>query len=119
MREYQYQRPWEIEGGIPGHDFHSITDPEYEPGLNEALEGSILLDDGDYVVPLRAPFGTVADILEAESEDGKDVSVDYRPDYLELAPAKGMEKYQLEPGLRGHNEVTGTKILDEIHVPCP
>ncbi|MFB1064890.1 hypothetical protein [Natrinema sp. H-ect4] len=27
-----------------------------------------------------------------------------------------MEKYQLEPTLRGHNEITGTKILDEIHV---
>jgi hypothetical protein len=65
---------------------------------------------------LRAPFGTVADILEAESEDGNDIFVDYRPDYLELAPAEGMEKYQLEPALRGHNEVTGTKIIDEIHV---
>jgi len=116
LRQYQYQRPWEIEEEIPSHDFHSITDPEYEPELNEALEGSVLLDDGDYVVPLRAPFGTVADILEAESQDSDDIFVDYRPDYLELAPEEGMEKYQLEPTLRGHNEVTGTKILDEIHV---
>jgi len=116
LREYQYQRPWEIEEEIPSHDFHSITDPEYEPELNEALEGSVLLDDGDYVVPLRAPFGTVADILEAESQDSDDIFVDYRPDYLELAPEEGMEKYQLEPTLRGHNEITGTRILDEIHV---
>jgi len=84
--------------------------------LNEALEGSIELDDGEYVVPLRASFRTVADILEAESEDRNDVFVDYRPDYLELAPAEGLEKYQLEPSLRGHNEITGTKILDEIHI---
>ena len=116
LREYAYQRPWEIKGEIPSHDFHSVTDPEYEPGLNEALEGSIQLDDDDYIVPLRAPFGTVADILEAQSQDSDDIFVDYRPDYLELAPAEGIEKYQLEPALIGHNEVTGTKILDEIHV---
>ena len=116
LREYAYQRPWEIEGEIPGHDFYSVSDPEFETGLNEGFGHSVALDDGDYVVPLRAPFGTIADIFEAETQDGNDVFVDYRPDYLELGPEKSLEKYQLEPTVRGHNEITGTKILDEIHV---
>ncbi|WP_058825741.1 hypothetical protein [Haloferax sp. Q22] len=76
----------------------------------------MVLDDGDYVVPFRAPFGTIADIFEAETQDGNDIFVDYRPDYLEIAPENAMEKYQLEPTVRGHNEITGAKILDEIHV---
>ncbi|WP_049937211.1 hypothetical protein [Haloplanus natans] len=116
LREYTYQRPWKIEGEIPSHDFHSVTDPEYNPELNEALEGSIQLDDGEYVLPFRAPFNAVADILETEAEDENDVFVDYRPDYLELAPENALEKYQLEPTVRGHNEITGTKILDKIHI---
>ena len=116
LREYAYQRPWEVEGELPSHDFHSVTDPEYEPDLNEALEGSIQLDDGEYILPFRAPFNTLADILETEAEDSNDIFVDYRPDYLELAPENALEKYQLEPELRGHNEITGTKILDEIHI---
>ncbi|WP_276273611.1 hypothetical protein [Haloarcula litorea] len=84
--------------------------------MNEALDGSIRLDDGEYVLPFRAPFNTLADILETEAEDSNDVFVDYRPDYLELAPENALEKYQLEPELRGHNEITGTKILDKIHI---
>ncbi|SDW45192.1 hypothetical protein SAMN05443574_103307 [Haloarcula vallismortis] len=42
--------------------------------------------------------------------------MDYRPQYLELAPENSLEKYQLTPGLRGSNEITGTKIIDEISI---
>jgi len=68
------------------------------------------------VIPFRAPFDTAADILEQETEDIDDIFVDYRPDFLELTPSDALEKYQLTPELRGTNEITGTKILDEIKV---
>jgi len=42
--------------------------------------------------------------------------VDYRPQYLELAPENALEKYQLSPTLRGSNKVTGTRIIDEVSV---
>jgi len=116
LREYAYQRPWEIEEELPSHDFGSVSDPSYRPDLNESLAGSLILDSEKYVLPFRAEFGTLADILEVETEDSNDIFVDYRPDYLELAPENALEKYQFSPTLRGHNEITGTKILDEIHI---
>jgi hypothetical protein len=68
------------------------------------------------VVPFRAPFGTAADILKQTADDRDDIFVDYRPQYLELAPSDTTEKYQLSPALRGQNTVTGTRIIDDIHV---
>jgi len=68
------------------------------------------------VVPFRAPCGTAADILKQTADDRDDIFVDYRPQYLELAPSDTTEKYQLSPALRGQNTVTGTRIIDDIHV---
>ncbi|WP_313694199.1 hypothetical protein [Halorarum halobium] len=68
------------------------------------------------MLPFRAPFSTAADILESKTEDSNDIYVDYRPDFLELTPEAALEKYQLTAELRGTNEITGTKILNEIHV---
>jgi hypothetical protein len=70
----------------------------------------------DYVIPFRAPLSTTADILEQETQDNDDTYIDYRPDFLELTPADSLEKYQLTHELRGSNQVTGTEIIDEIHV---
>ena len=42
--------------------------------------------------------------------------MDYRPDYLEIAPENALEKVQIEPVVRGHNKVTGTVIPDQYHV---
>jgi hypothetical protein len=117
VQEYQYQHPWETTvDEIFGHEYRSLPDPEFDPELNQSLSGSIILDDSDYVLPFRAPFSTIAEILEQETADTNDVFVDYRPQYLELTPENALEKYQLSPALRGSNEVTGTKILDEIQV---
>jgi hypothetical protein len=115
IREYAYQHPWKQEAEeILGHDYRSIPDPDYQEDLNEALGGSLILDT--YVLPFRADFGTATDILEAETEDTQDIFVDYRPRYLELTPENSLEKYQLSPKLRGHNEITGTQIIDEIQI---
>lgn len=114
LREYVYQHPWEETREIKSHDYRSLPDPGFRPDLNEGLGGSLLLDD--YVVPFRAPFGTLARILEQESQDRGDIYVDYRPLFLELTPSDALEKYQLSPGLRGNNEITGTRIVDEITI---
>jgi len=117
VQEYAYQHPWQHgPEDIISHSYRSIPDPEFDAELNQALGGSILLDNGDYVLPFRAPFSTAAEILEQETEDTNDIYVDYRPQYLELTPEDALEKYQLSPVLRGSNEVTGTKILDEVTV---
>jgi len=114
LREYQYQQPWKETGEIVNHDYRTLPPPEFYPDRNEPLGGSILLDEDRYAIPLRAPFSTVSDILEAETRDSDDVYVDYRPDFLELAPSDATEKYQLVPGLRGGNEVSGTHIIDRV-----
>ena len=116
LQDYVYQQPWEDTRELEDHGYRSLSDPAFDPGLNDALGGSILLDDGDYVLPFRAPFSTAADILEAETQESNDIYVDYRPDFLELTPEDSLEKYQLTSELRGTNEITGTKILDEIHI---
>jgi len=116
LREYAYQHPWKHQEEIQSHNYRSISEPEFQPDLNQSLGGSLLLDDGDYLIPFRSSFGTAASILEQQAEDTDDVFVDYRPQFLELAPADGLEKYQLSPALRGTNKVTGTQIVDEISI---
>ena len=116
LQDYVYQQPWDQQEDIKDHGYRSLSNPEFRPDLNESLGGSLLLDGGEYVIPFRAPFGTAADILEQEAKDTNDVFVDYRPQYLELAPEDALEKYQLSPALRGSNEVTGTRIIDEVSV---
>lgn len=113
LERYQYNQPWEELGEIVDHEYRSLPEPEYRPEINSELEGSALLDDGEYLVPLRSEFSSAADILEDQVGDG-DVFVDYRPQFIELAPEDALEKYQLTPRLRGSHEVTGTRILDEI-----
>jgi hypothetical protein len=114
LREYQYQHPWKEIGEIVDHGYRSLTEPRFYPHRNEPLGGSLLLDDERYVLPFRAPVSTAADILEAETKEADDVFIDYRPDFLELAPADATEKYQLVPELRGDNEVSGTRIIDQV-----
>jgi len=115
LEEYQYQQPWEEQGEIVSHEYRSVPDPEFTPELNSGLGGSLLLDDGEYVLPFRSQFSTAAEILEDQAGSG-DLFVDYRPQFLELAPENALEKYQLSPKLRGGNEVTGTRIVDEVLV---
>lgn len=113
VQRYKYNNPWQLVEDVARHDFRSLPNPEFRPDLNEGLGGSLGLDEGDYIIPFRAPFSTAAEILEGGA--GKDdVFVDYRPQYLELAPEGALEKYQLAPKLRGDNEVTGTQIIDEV-----
>jgi hypothetical protein len=115
VREYQYNHPWEVEvEEITGHDYRSIPDPNYREDLNEVLGGSLILDD--YVLPFRASLGTTADILEQGTEDNQDIFVDDRPYCIELTPSNALEKYQFTSELRGNNEITGTKIIDEIKI---
>lgn len=65
------------------------------------------------MVPFRAPFSTVSEILK-NSAESRDTFVDYRPGFLELAPEDALEKYQLVPTLKGDNDVTSTRIVDEV-----
>jgi hypothetical protein len=99
---------------VKHHDFRSLAEPTYDPELNTQFDGSILLDDARYTVPLRAPFSTVTQILESAAEENDAVFVDYRPEFVELASQDTLEKYQLVPELRGNTRATGTRILDEV-----
>jgi len=117
VREYQYNHPWEVEvDEITGHDYRSLTDPVHNPDLNKPLEGAVHLDDERYTLPLRSEIGTVAQILENETEDNNDILVDDRPYCIELTPFNALEKYQLTSQLRGSNKITGTEILEEIKI---
>lgn len=116
LREYAYRRHWDVQEEIESHDFRNLSNPEFDPELNTHFGGTIHLDNERYSFPFRASFPTVADILKNTADRNGDVFVDYRPDYLELAPADSMEKYQLVPELRGNSEVTGTEIVDKITV---
>jgi hypothetical protein len=114
LQEYEYQNPWVKLGDISDHSYRSLPEPEHRADWNEGFGGSLLLDDERYVVPFRASFGTVAEILQDKADDLEDVFIDYQPQYLELAPSDATEKYQLAPGLRGKNKVTGSEIIDEV-----
>ncbi|MFU1780222.1 hypothetical protein ACM16X_02445 [Haloarcula japonica] len=113
LQEYLYSQAWEETEEVVGHDYRSLSDPEFTAEINSGLGGTFLLDDGSYVVPARLQFGKLPEILDHQTSEN-DILVDYRPQYIELAPEDSLEKYQLAPALRGDNEVTGTRILDEI-----
>lgn len=114
LNEFAYQRGWEDLQEFDRPGYHSIDEPEYRPDLNEGLGGTLFIDD--YVLPFRSKFGDAADILKSQSEDDDSVFVDYRPDFVEVAPGGSWEKFRVLPKVRGHNEVTGSKIVDRIHV---
>jgi hypothetical protein len=116
LREYQYRHPWEETREIEGHKYRSISDPEFEPEPNTHFGGTVYLDDHEFLFPFRAGVGTVTDVLQDQAEESDAVFIDYRPQYLELAPSDGLEKYRLLPKLRGDNRVTGTQIVDEVQV---
>lgn len=67
-------------------------------------------------MPFRSKLGDAANILKSQSEDDNSVFVDYRPDFVEVALEDSWEKFRVLPKVRGHNEITGSKIIDRIHV---
>ncbi len=121
VEQYRYQqRPWSDQREIETPDYDLLPDPEHLPDLNEVLGGTLDLDG--YRFPFRAPFDTVAKILKAGTEGSDDVFVDYRNSnetsgqFLDIAPDMAVSKHRLEPVVRGNSEVTGTEIVDKVHV---
>lgn len=121
VEQYQYQnRPWSDQREIETPSYDLLPDPEHIPDLNEGLGGTLDLDG--YRFPFRAEFDTVAKILKAETEDSEDVFVDYRNSgetsgqFLDISPDMAVSKYRLEPIVRGSDDVTGTEIVDKIHI---
>lgn len=114
IQRYKYNQRWETVEDVQKHSFYSLETPKYRSDLNKARGGSLILDDGAYLVPFRSRLSTVSSILTEQTEDSETVFRDERPGFLELAPSNALEKYRLHPVLRGTNEVTGTHIVDEV-----
>jgi len=114
LQQYKANRQWNQTEKIQDHNFRDLPPPEFSPNPNQHFGGSLQLDGGEYVLPLRLGFNKVAELLENES-GADDVFVDYRPQYLELAPVDSLEKYRLLPFTRGPSS-TGTEIVDRVQV---
>lgn len=115
VQRYSHQNHINHDGELVDHSYRHLDDPEYTNELNTGLGGSLLLDE-EYTLPFRLEFDKISSILEQEAKSHDDIFVDYRPQYIELTPSEAVEKYRLLPELRGNNEITGTEILDRIHV---
>jgi len=114
LNEYAYQQGWGELQEFDRPGYHSIPEPEFDSDLNEGLGGTLFI--GEYILPFRSEFGDAADILKSQSEDDDSVFVDYRPEFLEVAPESSWEKFRVLPKVRGHNDVTGSRIVDRVHV---
>lgn len=88
-----------------------FPDPRYEPGYNEHFEGSVMLEDEDYVIPVRAPFSVITDILKGRAVELDDVFADSRPEFVELAPSKSLQKYRLVPYPRENGDLEGSSVV--------
>lgn len=114
VQEYKHDQRWDAVQDVEHHDFYSVSDPVHNPDLNSELEGSLLLDDGDYVLPLRSRFGDAYDIIQDQAAEADEL-LNQRPDYFELAPEDAITKYRFT-GFHRAQPLTSDKILDEVSV---
>lgn len=114
LQEYQHYRPWKFREEIKSPDYRLLPEPVYSESPNQHFDGTIHLDDGDYMFPFRAPFSTVADILESQTcED--DAFHKEAGEFIDLATQDSLDKYRLVSKRRGP-KTTGRDIIGEIQV---
>lgn len=117
LEEYAYQHEWSDRREIEVPEYQTPDAPEFDPELNQHFGGTIHLNE-NYRFPFRMPFDTVGDLLLNQTSDRPGIAVDHTPQWIDVLPEpdETSEKYRLHSKVRGHDHVTGTRIVDEIQV---
>jgi hypothetical protein len=71
-----------------------IVSVDYEPELSEPLGGSILLNQGDYTIPVGLPEDKAREIVEDQAEDYGHRLHDNEEPYFSIETGEG-ERYDL------------------------
>lgn len=114
VEEYLYQSGvyWEEKREVKDHDFRDLPAPEFTASRNQAVGGTVILDD--FQAPMRMDFGSLSEVLSSQQGENS-FFVDYRPQYVELGPHDSLQKYRLN-SVKKHNSSLSDRILDTVEV---